>query len=78
MIKNKQDFDASDSVEGIVLQFYVALEKCFELGEGESLYIEKDGDVSTSTHQDEVKNFADQLTDWGINQNWPPSVQRCL
>jgi hypothetical protein len=75
MTKNKQDFDASDSIEGIILQFYVALDKCFELAEGESLYIEKDGDVSTPDQQYEVKNFADQLTDshvnfWKTLNNW--------
>lgn len=75
MTKTKQDFDASDSVEGIILQFYVALDKCFELGEGESLFIEKDGDVSTPTQQFEVKKFADPLTDshvnfWKTLSNW--------
>jgi hypothetical protein len=71
----KQDFDASDSVEGTILQFYVALDKCFELGKGESLFIEKDGDVSTPTEQLEIKKFADPLTDshvnfWKTFNNW--------
>jgi hypothetical protein len=57
------------------------LEKCFSLEDGQSVWFEKDGDVSllapgvaTST-QTEVKNYAAQLTDhhenlWKTLKNW--------
>lgn len=75
MNKTKRDVDASDSIGGIIYQFYIALDKCFELGDSESLFIEKDGDVSNLTEQIEVKNYQDVLTDshlnfWKTLSNW--------
>lgn len=75
MAKNKLGFDASESVEGIIYQFYVALERCFNLKENESLYVEREGDVSTDTEQVEVKRYSDALTDshinfWNTLNNW--------
>ena len=75
MAKNKLGFDASESVEGIIYQFYVALDRCFKLKESESLYVEREGDVSTATEQLEVKRYNDALTDshinfWNTLNNW--------
>ncbi len=64
--------------KGIVYQFIVALEKCFELLEGESLYIETYGDISITgqnSKQIEVKQYTDELTDmhknfWNTLNNW--------
>ena len=62
-------------------QVLVGLEKCFELKEGQSIWFEKDGDVSlisqnpsTST-QIEVKEYTNPLTDhhenlWKTLKNW--------
>jgi hypothetical protein len=75
MSDTKLENDASDSIGGIIYQFYIALDKCFELIEGESVFIEKDGDVSNHTEQIEVKNYSDALTDshinfWNTTNNW--------
>ena len=75
MTDNKLSNDASESIGAIVYQFYVALDKCFELEPGESVYIEKFGDVSNSTEQIEVKHYSDSLTDahlnfWNTIKNW--------
>lgn len=72
----KQSNDATASTAAIVYQFYIALEKCFELREGEELLIEKDGDVSISDNvQIEVKDYDDDLSDahenlWNTLNNW--------
>lgn len=68
--------DASDKVKGFLYQFYVALNYCFELKQGEKLYIEKYGDVTIdSISQIEVKNYSKPLTDahdnlWNTLCNW--------
>jgi hypothetical protein len=68
--------DASDSTMGTVHQFYVALNYCFELVEGEKLFIETFGDISISNSvQIEVKEYKDSLTDlhenlWKTLSNW--------
>jgi hypothetical protein len=57
-------------------QTLVVLEKCFEMDTGQSVWIEKDGDVSTSTEQVEVKQYSSSdLTDghenfWKTLKNW--------
>ena len=62
-------------------QVLIGLDKCFTLRNGQSIWFEKDGDVSlmspaalTST-QTEVKNYSDRLTDhhenlWKTLKNW--------
>ncbi|WP_080939898.1 hypothetical protein [Chromobacterium violaceum] len=62
-------------------QVLIGLEKCFSLEDGQSVWFEKDGDISlfvpgveTST-QTEVKNYASPLTDhhenlWKTLKNW--------
>lgn len=68
--------NASESTKAIVHQFYVALEKCFELEEGESVYIEYYGDVSIEGKaQIEVKKYQRTLTNldhnfWNTLKNW--------
>jgi hypothetical protein len=74
----KQRNNATATVKGIIYQFLVALKKCFELQEGESVYIETFGDVSVfgkDTEQIETKFYKKDLTDMDINvwktlSNW--------
>lgn len=62
-------------------QALIGLEKCFSLQEGQSVWFEKDGDVSLigddieDSSQTEVKNYANALTDhhenlWNTIKNW--------
>ncbi len=62
-------------------QVLIGLDKCFSLEEGESIWFEKDGDVSlnspdtSASTQTEVKNYAAPLTDhhenlWKTLKNW--------
>jgi len=62
-------------------QVLIGLEKCFSLEEKQSIWFEKDGDVSflggeiNDSSQIEVKNYADALTDhhenfWNTLKNW--------
>ena len=62
-------------------QVLIGLDKCFSLEEGQSIWFEKDGDVSLlssnnlSSIQTEVKDYADRLTDhhenlWKTLKNW--------
>jgi len=62
-------------------QMLIGLEKCFSLQEGESVWFEKDGDVSlvgddfVKASQTEVKDYATPLTDhhenlWNTLKNW--------
>ncbi|MCL9778958.1 hypothetical protein KCG51_08040 [Neisseria subflava] len=62
-------------------QSIVALDKCFEMGEGNCIYLEKDGDISLITEgentgsQIEVKDVTAALTDhhesfWKTLKNW--------
>ncbi len=72
---NKLKHNASASIRGTIYQFYVALEKCFGLLEGKSIYIEKYGDVTSSTEQIEVKHYQRGLTNLDLNlwktlKNW--------
>lgn len=71
--------DASQQVKGFIYQFLIALEKCFEMREGQSVYIECHGDVSVEgteeAEQTEVKYYKKQLTDldpnlWKTIANW--------
>lgn len=62
-------------------QVLIGLDKCFTLEEGQSVWFEKDGDVSLispdtlASTQTEVKDYADRLTDhhenlWKTLKNW--------
>lgn len=71
----KLNNDATSTIRGTLYQFYIAVEKCFELLEGESVLIEKDGDISTVNAQIEVKQYENDLTDshlnlWNTLNNW--------
>ena len=41
----KVSFDSTSTIKGMIFQFLVALERCFEMQEGQSVYIERFGDV---------------------------------
>lgn len=68
--------DSTETFKPIIYQFYIALEKCFELVDGESVYIETYGDVTVSSDtQIEVKDYKKDLTDldhniWKTLKNW--------
>jgi len=71
----KLNNDASASIKGIIYQFHVALDRCFRLLENESIYIEKYGDVTSSSEQIEVKHYQKNLTNLDLNlwktlKNW--------
>ena len=72
--------DSSSTIKGFLFQFLVALEKCFEMEEGQSVYIETYGDVSllgdlSDSKQIESKLYKRSLTDldknvWNTIHNW--------
>jgi hypothetical protein len=68
--------NATRLLEAIDYQLIVTLEHCFDLVEGQTLWIEVFGDVTVSgSVQVEVKNFIDDLTDghinfWNTLKNW--------
>ncbi|MCG6189981.1 hypothetical protein [Maribellus maritimus] len=75
----KQKNNSTPTLKGFIYQFLVALKKCFELQEGESVYIETFGDVSIlggkDTSQIESKFYKSDLTDadhnvWNTLNNW--------
>ncbi|HEX8017572.1 MAG TPA: hypothetical protein VF465_20255 [Flavobacterium sp.] len=80
----KLPFSSPAPTGAIVSQFFLALEKCFDMLDGEVVYIEKDGDVSSNNplniengEQIELKEYADDnsLTDshlnfWNTLNNW--------
>lgn len=76
MMDKKLLHDATASIKGTIYQFYVALEKCFDLIEGEKVIIEKYGDITvTDKFQIEVKDYGENLTDshknlWRTLSNW--------
>ena len=68
---NELSNDASQQVKGFIYQFLIALEKCFEMREGQFVYIECHGDVSLEgtgdTSQIEVKFYQKALTTFDLN-----------
>ncbi|NNT71687.1 hypothetical protein HKT18_05595 [Flavobacterium sp. IMCC34852] len=80
----KVKFSSPAPTGAIISQFYLALEKCFDMDKNESIYIEKDGDVSLINRidkengiQTELKEYSekDNLTDshlnfWNTLNNW--------
>src|SRR5665648_113630 len=75
-MSSKLKNDASSSIGGTIYQFYIAIDKCFELLDGEKVIIEKYGDVTVSDkYQIEVKQYHEDLTDlheniWKTIDNW--------
>ncbi len=75
----KLSFDSTPTLRGFVFQFLVALDRCFEMRDGESVYIETFGDVSVlggnDSTQIESKYYKRPLTDldknfWNTLHNW--------
>lgn len=75
----KQSNNSTSTIKGFIYQFLVALKKCFELQEGEVVYIETFGDISVlgqgDTTQIESKFYKSDLTDvdhnvWNTLNNW--------
>tara|TARA_R110001592_G_C13188743_1_gene752050 strand:+ start:4611 stop:5804 length:1194 start_codon:yes stop_codon:yes gene_type:complete len=78
------DFSSAEPTGAIISQFYIALEKCFEMDVNECVYIERDGDVSLENNskaengvQIEYKEYSDMdnLTNshtnfWNTLNNW--------
>ena len=68
--------DSTKTFKPIIYQFLIALEKCFEMQDEESIWIEKYGDVTSSIGvQIEVKDYQKNLTDldhnvWKTLKNW--------
>lgn len=67
----KLSFDSSSTTKGFIYQFLIALDKCFEMREGQSVYIECHGDVSiegtADTSQIEAKYYQKALTTFDLN-----------
>ena len=63
----KVSFDSTSTIKGMIYQFLVALERCFEMQQGQSVYIERFGDVSVvgdeNAIQIESKYYKKDLTD---------------
>lgn len=69
---SKLKSDSTSTIKGLLFQFLVALEKCFEMQQGESVYIETYGDVSVlgnllNSKQIESKLYKKSLTDLDKN-----------
>lgn len=75
-MQEKLSVDSTSSVKGHVYQYYLAIEQCCNLVEGQSVWIEKFGDITISDHaQIEVKHVEEDLNDknksfWNTLKNW--------
>lgn len=82
MIKQLRN-NASFSTQGIIFQFLVALEYCFKMKKGDSIYIERFGDVTSLSEENpniqiEVKKRKDKISNyseciWNTIYNWTQS-----
>lgn len=80
MVMNTTKNSALDTALSFYYQTLVGLDKCFNLKKGESIEIEKDGDISIvgsllKATQIEVKHYTNDLTDnhenfWKTLNNW--------
>lgn len=75
----RQSNNSTATIKGIIFQFLIALQKCFEMRDGEAVYIETFGDISilsqTKSEQIESKFYKGYLTDldhnvWNTLNNW--------
>ena len=68
--------DATASTKGIIYQFCVAVQKCYEMVPGQKMLVETRGDVTIPySQQVEIKQYSDDLTDshpniWKTLRNW--------
>ncbi|MFY9260181.1 MAG: hypothetical protein WAO71_06680 [Gallionella sp.] len=73
---NKMSNDATSSITGTIYQICIGLDRCFKLRQGQKLWIERYGDVTTSGEsQLEIKFYSEPLTDshlnfWKTLNNW--------
>lgn len=65
----KVKFSSPAPTGAIISQFYLALEKCFDMDKNESIYIEKDGDVSLINKIDTEKGKQTELKEYSENDN---------
>lgn len=71
-----QRADATPMMRGAIFQLCVAVDRCYQLKPGQSVYVEELGDVSIPGEtQTEVKHYAEPLTDnhpnlWNTLFNW--------
>lgn len=65
----KVKFSSPAPTGAIISQFYLALEKCFDMDKNESIYIEKDGDVSLINNIDKEKGKQTELKEYSENDN---------
>lgn len=77
----KISFDSTSSVKGVLFQFLIALERCFEMQEGQAVYIETYGDVSiignmSDSKQIESKLYKRNLT--GLDKNIWKSIHNWM
>lgn len=76
MSADKVPQDATASTRGTIYHLCVAVQKCYQLREGQRLLIEELGDVTIDGEQQiEVKQYSDCLTDghhnfWNTLKNW--------
>ena len=78
---SKLKFDSTSSIKGVLFQFIIALERCFKMQEGQSIYIETYGDVSVlgslfDSKQIESKFYKKALTDSDKNVWKSTAVRR--
>ena len=77
----KLKFDSTSSIKGVLFQFLIALERCFEMQEGQAVYIETYGDVSvlgnlSDNKQIESKLYKRNLT--GLDKNVWKSIHNWM
>lgn len=76
MSDQKLIHDATASTKGTIYQLCVAVQKCYEMGGGQKVLIESQGDVTIPDNQQvETKLYSDYLTDnhnnfWKTLYNW--------
>ena len=81
-MSDKLSFSSPEPTGAIITQFLIAVQKCFEMKEGDCVFIETDGDVSiyndfnnNNNQQIEIKEYFEPLTDshlnfWNTLNNW--------
>lgn len=65
----KLKFDSTSSIKGILFQFLIALERCFEMQEKQTVYIETYGDVSVLGNLFDSKQIESKLYKRPLNDS---------